>query len=222
MNAPRGMAVDPDTGALYAVDWWNQRIEKFEADGAYQLQWGHRGTRQEPGSINFAWDAAVDPASGNVFVANRESHEIEVFAPNGDYVTRWGTRGSTDGKFTFPQGVAFDPTDGSLLVADSGNDRIQRFDILPSGLRGVGGDLRRARHRPGRVRRADRHRRRVRRHDLGGRHRQQPDPTAQPRRGLDRVHARLPGTPPRSSRRGACRSDPTGASGWPTPAETAS
>jgi tripartite motif-containing protein 71 len=133
VNSPRGMAVDPGSGALYAVDWWNQRIEKFGAAGAYQLQWGQRGTKQEPGSINFAWDAAVDPATGNVFVANRESHEIEVFAPNGDYVTRWGTRGTTDGKLTFPQGVAFDPTDGSLLVADSGNDRIQRFDILPSG-----------------------------------------------------------------------------------------
>lgn len=133
VNSPRGVAVDPNTGALYAVDWWNQRIEKFEADGTYQFEWGRRGTKQEPGSINFAWDAAVDPASGNVFVANRESHEIEVFAPNGDYVTRWGTRGTTDGKLTFPQGVAFDPTDGSLLVADSGNDRIQRFDILPSG-----------------------------------------------------------------------------------------
>jgi DNA-binding beta-propeller fold protein YncE len=68
-----------------------------------------------------------------VFVANRESHEIEVFAPNGDYLTRWGARGSTDGKFVFPQGVAFDPTDGSLLVADAGNHRIQRFDVLPSG-----------------------------------------------------------------------------------------
>ena len=41
--------------------------------------WGRRGTTAEPGSINFAWDAAVDPATGNVFVANRESHEIEVF-----------------------------------------------------------------------------------------------------------------------------------------------
>jgi DNA-binding beta-propeller fold protein YncE len=115
------------------VDWWNQRIEKFSAAGNLVTAWGHRGTKAEPGSINFAWDTAVDPASGNVYLANRESHEIEVFSPSGDYVTRWGYRGAANGKFVFPQGVAFDPTDGTLLVSDSGNNRIQRFKILASG-----------------------------------------------------------------------------------------
>jgi tripartite motif-containing protein 71 len=133
VDSPRGIAINDSTGAIYAVDWWNQRLEKFSANGTYQLKWGHRGTKTEPGSINFAWDAAVNPANGNVYVADRESHEIEVFDANGNYVTRWGYRGTTLGKFTFPQGVAFDPTDGSLLVADSGNNRIQRFSILKSG-----------------------------------------------------------------------------------------
>ena len=141
-NSPRGIAVNETTGtansgAIYAVDWWNQRLEKFDANGTYLTKWGQRGTKTEPGSINFAWGAAVNPANGNVYVANRESHEIEVFGPNGAYVTRFGFRGTTTGKFTFPQGLAFDtsggPTDGTLLVADSGNGRIQRFSILASG-----------------------------------------------------------------------------------------
>jgi DNA-binding beta-propeller fold protein YncE len=124
---------NPSYGAIYAVDWWNQRLEKFSANGTYLTKWGQRGTKTEPGSINFAWDAAVNPANGNVYVANRESHEIEVFDPNGNYVTRFGFRGTTTGKFTFPQGLTFDPSDGTLLVADSGNNRIQRFKILASG-----------------------------------------------------------------------------------------
>jgi DNA-binding beta-propeller fold protein YncE len=137
-NSPRGIAVNdivgnPAYGAIYAVDWWNQRLEKFDSSGTYLKKWGQRGTKTEPGSINFAWDAAVNPANGNVYVANRESHEIEVFDANGNYVTRWGFRGTATGKFTFPQGVAFDPTNGTLLVADSGNGRIQRFTILASG-----------------------------------------------------------------------------------------
>jgi DNA-binding beta-propeller fold protein YncE len=135
-NAPRGIAVNENTGAIYAVDWWNQRVEKFASDGTYQTKWGQRGTKTEPGSINFAWDAAVNPANGNVYVANRESHEIEVFDADGTYVTRWGYRGTTTGKFTFPQGVAFDssgPGNPTLLVADSGNGRVQRFRILASG-----------------------------------------------------------------------------------------
>jgi tripartite motif-containing protein 71 len=132
-NSPRGIAVNESNGATYVVDWWNQRLEKFSADGTYVTKWGQRGTKTEPGSINFAWDAAVNPANGNVYVANRESHEIEVFGPNGAFVTRFGFRGTATGKFTFPQGLTFDPTDGTLLVADSGNGRIQRFKILASG-----------------------------------------------------------------------------------------
>jgi DNA-binding beta-propeller fold protein YncE len=133
VNSPRGIAINDATGAIYAVDWWNQRLEKFSANGAYQLKWGKRGIKTEPGSINFAWDAAVNPANGNVYVANRESHEIEVFDANGNYVTRWGYRGTALGKFAFPQGVAFDPSNGTLLVADTANNRIQRFSILKTG-----------------------------------------------------------------------------------------
>ena len=133
VNAPRGIAVNEATGATYVVDWWNQRLQRFGADGQYETQWGRRGTKMDPDSINFAWDAAVRPGDGNVYVANRESHEIKVFDPDGAFVTRWGFRGAATGRFIFPHGVAFDPSNGTLLVADSGNGRIQRFDILASG-----------------------------------------------------------------------------------------
>ena len=135
VNAPRGIAVDEVTGATYVVDWWNQRIQRFGA-GGYELQWGHRGTKLEPQSINFAWDADVRPSNGNVYVANRENHEIKVFDPDGGFVARWGFRGTTGGKFIFPHGLAFDPSNGTLLVTDSGNGRIQRFDILATAREG--------------------------------------------------------------------------------------
>jgi DNA-binding beta-propeller fold protein YncE len=124
------MDVNPTTGDLYAVDWWNQRIERFDSAGTFLQGWGQRGTKTEPGSINFAWDLAIRPTNGYIYLANRESHEIEVFDSVGNYVTRWGNRGTALSKFAFPQGVVFDPTDGSLLEVDSGNDRIQRFQIL--------------------------------------------------------------------------------------------
>ena len=137
-NSPRGIAINDtvgtaNSGAIYVVDWWNQRVEKFGSDGTYLTKWGQRGTKTEPGSVNFAWDATVNPANGNVYLSNRESHEIEIFNADGAYVNRWGFRGTATGKFTFPHGVAFDPTNGTLLVADSGNGRIQRFNILASG-----------------------------------------------------------------------------------------
>jgi tripartite motif-containing protein 71 len=132
VNAPRGLAVD-GSGRVYVSDWWNQRIQRFDADGSNPLAWGFRGTRKEPGSINFAWDVAVQPGTGRVFVANRENHEIEVFSASGAYVARWGIRGTANGRFVFPHGVAFDPRDGTLLVTDSGNGRIQRFAVDTAG-----------------------------------------------------------------------------------------
>jgi tripartite motif-containing protein 71 len=39
----------------------------------------------------------------------------------------WGGYGSEDGQFNFPQGVDTD-SDDNVFVADTGNDRIQKFD----------------------------------------------------------------------------------------------
>ncbi|KAA3639751.1 MAG: hypothetical protein DWP92_04215, partial [Armatimonadetes bacterium] len=131
VNSPRGLDID-SVGRIFVSDWWNQRIDRWDSDGSNAFAWGFRGTKTEPGSINFAWDVAIQPGTGRVFVANRESHEIEVFEGNGDYVTRWGVRGPADGEFEFPQGVAFAPDD-TLVVTDSGNGRVQRFTIDASG-----------------------------------------------------------------------------------------
>ena len=55
-----------------------------------------------------------------------------MFTADGAYVTRWGIRGTADGQFVFPHHVAFAP-DGTLLVTDSDNNRIQRFSIDAAG-----------------------------------------------------------------------------------------
>ncbi len=131
VNTPRGLDLD-GAGHVFASDWWNQRIARWNLDGTGAMAFGYRGTVADPGSINFAWDIAVQPGTDRVFVANRESHEIEVFTAGGAYVTRWGTRGTTNGKLQFPQGLDFMP-DGDLVVADSANNRIQRFSIATDG-----------------------------------------------------------------------------------------
>ena len=131
MNSPRGIAVDSQ-GRIFVSDWWNNRIQRWDANGTNPLAFGFRGTTDEPGSINFAWGLAIQPGTDRLFVANRESHEIEVFDGSGNYVTRWGIRGTAPGQFVFPHGVTFAP-DGTLLVADSDNGRIQRFSIDAGG-----------------------------------------------------------------------------------------
>ena len=131
-NIPRGVALDSD-GHVFVSDWWNQRIIRSNRDGVIDKVWGFRGIRGESGSLNFQWAVAVQPGTNNIFVGNRESHEIKVFSHDGTQLWVYGKRGSANGDLTFPQGLAFDK-DGTLLVADSGNGRIQRFKVNSSSL----------------------------------------------------------------------------------------
>ena len=129
VNSPRGVAVAPD-GQIYIVDYWNQRIEYMNANGTGAQAFGSRGDPSQPGAINFAWNIAIQPGTGNVFLANRESDQVQVFSPTGNSIYIFGQVGSAAGQFKFPQGIAFAP-DGTLLVADSGNSRIERFTMGP-------------------------------------------------------------------------------------------
>jgi DNA-binding beta-propeller fold protein YncE len=131
VNSPRGLDTDA-SGRLIASDWWNQRWERWNADGTSPFAVGHRGNRPELGALNFAWDVAVQPGTGRIFMANRESYEIEVFEANGTPLGGFGKQGSgTGAQFKFPQGVAFTPDGSTLYVSDSGNNRIQVCDINP-------------------------------------------------------------------------------------------
>ena len=47
--------------------------------------------------------------------------------PPGTFLTKWGSFGSGDGQFNEPDGVAIDAS-GNVYVADTGNNRIQKFD----------------------------------------------------------------------------------------------
>jgi len=128
VNSPRGVRVAAN-GQIYITDYWNQRIEYMNANGTGAQTFGFRGDPSQAGAINFAWDAAIQPSTGDIFVANRESNQVAVFSPTGTPGLIFGSNGTGNGQFSFPQGIAFDPTNGTLLVNDSGNDRIERFTM---------------------------------------------------------------------------------------------
>ena len=63
---------------------------------------------------------------GEVIVAEYGGHCISIFSPTGEKLRSFGSQGSGQGQFSGPRGVAVDD-DGSILVADAGNNRIQKF-----------------------------------------------------------------------------------------------
>ena len=127
VNSPRGVHVAAN-GQIYISDYWNQRVEYINPNGISAQAFGFRGNVSQSGAINFAWDAAIQPVTGDIFVANRENNQIAAFSPTGTPMLIFGSNGAANGQFSFPQGIAFAP-DGTLLVDDSGNDRIERFSL---------------------------------------------------------------------------------------------
>jgi len=73
----------------------------------------------------FPSDAAIAVSGAYAYVVVTEDHTVCKLDADG-LVADWGGEGSGSGQFYLPGGVAVGP-DGSVYVADSGNDRIQKF-----------------------------------------------------------------------------------------------
>ena len=80
----------------------------------------------------YPWGMATEPAvggawDGDVIVGDYNNYNVKVFQPNGTYVTSFGSRGADPGEMGQPYGIAVDPNDGSIYVADLNNRRVDKF-----------------------------------------------------------------------------------------------
>ena len=81
------------------------------------------------GNPAFDTPSGVVTVGGSVFVADQGSQRVSEISPvTGAEVRHWGGPGSAVGQFSLPSGLAAD-ADGNLLVADTGNHRIQTLDV---------------------------------------------------------------------------------------------
>jgi DNA-binding beta-propeller fold protein YncE len=91
--------------------------------------WGTAGTA--PGALRGPDNIAVD-LRGDVYVADRDNNRIEKFTGRGGFLRAIGRNGGDgsagrgNGEFDHPRGVATDAV-GNLWVADSRNNRIEKF-----------------------------------------------------------------------------------------------
>jgi DNA-binding beta-propeller fold protein YncE len=139
---------DGSTGKLYVADGRNNRIEELNTlDGSFVRSWSGDGHT----AFSLPVGLAIDPTSGNVYVADYNNNRVEEFSPSGTFIEAfgWGVAtgasafetctssclaglsGSGVGQFKAPIGVAVDAT-GDVYVADSGNNRIERFGPAPT------------------------------------------------------------------------------------------
>jgi DNA-binding beta-propeller fold protein YncE len=133
LRFPEAVAVDTE-GNVYVADQLSYVVQKFTAAGAFETEWGSYGGGH--GQFGPIGGLATD-AAGHVYVVDSSHNRIEKFDSSGNFITAWGHRGSALGLFKFgssqnytqPPGGGIAVSGEHVYVADSGNDRIERFNL---------------------------------------------------------------------------------------------
>lgn len=113
---PTGVAVDSSGNVYVAFN----RVSLRKYNSSFVQQW------EVTFGIGATWPHHL--ATDNTYLYFTDILSDAVYkrnCSNGAAVTSWGTTGTGNSEFDGPTGIAFDGT--NLYVADSGNDRIQKF-----------------------------------------------------------------------------------------------
>ncbi|HXB15932.1 MAG TPA: SMP-30/gluconolactonase/LRE family protein [Solirubrobacteraceae bacterium] len=133
LRFPEAVAIGP-AGDIYVADQLGYTVQEFSPAGAFENQWGSFGGGH--GQFGPVGGLAVDPA-GNVYLVDSAHNRIEKFTATGTFIKAWGRHGGEIGQFSFgssqdptqPPGGGIAVTASYVYVADSGNDRIERFNL---------------------------------------------------------------------------------------------
>ena len=116
-------------GLTFITDVENNCIQVVRADGKHIRRFGSFG--KELGQFNAMQGILVDDEDMLIYVVDTYNHRIQVFefhssdASDLKFVRVIGKFGSEDGLFNYPVGMTVDRESKTLIVADTGNDRIQ-------------------------------------------------------------------------------------------------
>lgn len=127
LSHPRDVAVAP-SGNVYVANFGDEEVERYSPSGVLLSEF--KTASIDGGQPMGPTGIAVDP-QGSIFVTT-DGHRVEKYTPQGDLATYWGSEGPGAGQFEYPFGVALD-SKGDVYVADTNNNRIQKFKPSPSG-----------------------------------------------------------------------------------------
>ncbi len=109
---------------LYIPDTANHRVQKFDSEGNFILEFGTYGTAL--GELAYPKYAAAD-SRGDVYVTEDGNTRVQKFDSTGNPLMIIGGPGTADGEFDQVLGVAVDNND-NLYVTDVGRNEVNKFD----------------------------------------------------------------------------------------------
>ena len=131
MDEPVGIAL-LDDDHLAVADTWNQRVQVFDVSGkglkdGVTLVFDVNAWYTQ--SLNNKPYITGSSAANAIFVTDPEGSLIHQYDMSGKLVRTWNADGGDIDHFSMPTGITMGP-DGSIWVADTENNRINKF-VLP-------------------------------------------------------------------------------------------
>jgi large repetitive protein len=142
LNAPLGVDLDPATRHILVADTGNNRIQIFDAKSfAYVSTLGAAGS--DSSQFNLPASVRLNPTTREFYVADTGNNRVQVFDADSLAslaILGTGIAGRDNTHLNQPMDAVLDPSTGQILVADSGNSRVQLFDAATLGYAGtIGG-----------------------------------------------------------------------------------
>ena len=120
-NRPSDVALN-STGDIFVLDTRNQRVQHFNADGAFNSTFGFPDDNANDGSFFNALGMHIN-STDFIYIADTGTNVIKIFSNGGDYLETIGTAGTGSGEYYNPSGLTMNST--NIFVADTLNNRIQ-------------------------------------------------------------------------------------------------
>ncbi|CAF1247528.1 unnamed protein product [Didymodactylos carnosus] len=139
-NQPSGVYVDERTLTVYIADTYNNRIQKWlenSTTGITVAGIEDTSSGTQTNRLKYPMSGLIVDREGNLYISDTNNQRIQQRLVN---ATEGRTMvGSEDGigsadsnKLNRPKGIRFD-WQYSLYVTDSGNNRVQKFNLIDNG-----------------------------------------------------------------------------------------
>jgi DNA-binding beta-propeller fold protein YncE len=114
-------------GNVYVTDTLNNRVEIFDADGAFISEFGTPG--DGPGHFARPKGIAID-SDGHIWVADEVQCRVQVFNKEGQLLIYLGERGVYPGQFQVLYGIAADNHNNRIITSEQFPGRVQVFRYI--------------------------------------------------------------------------------------------